>query len=185
MTGRLIEIYRDRDAELRRIGYDSYKAYIASEAWSNRRERYWETHPRACLICDEREGKIDLHHNTYIRVGREEDGDLCWLCDECHEWVHNSNILNVPRYLNRFRTTLNLPPKVASLPRKKRKPVVKTPMDSSTFKVISQGVYDITIKGIALTVETDPDLTEREVRSRVMRYHQHDLPQWAGLTLKV
>jgi 5-methylcytosine-specific restriction endonuclease McrA len=74
-----------------------YAAYIDSEAWFQRRERWYEqwlqrfgTEP-ACLVCERpwtlRSG--DLHHRSYDRLGEEAFTDLVPLCRGCHTRLHD------------------------------------------------------------------------------------------------
>ena len=70
-----------------RIGYDSYRDYLASDFWKKRRLKYSKSHPRRCFACNCR-GFLHLHHISYERLGRELDDDIIWLCEECHRNVH-------------------------------------------------------------------------------------------------
>ncbi len=74
----------DRLAEL---GYASYQAYLTGDHWSDFRRRYLEGGmPSKCLVCG---GKhVQLHHVTYMRLGREEFGDVIPLCHSHHTDVH-------------------------------------------------------------------------------------------------
>lgn len=72
----------------------AYQAYIASPAWVAQKERWRSRHPRRrrCAACGGR--RYDLHHRTYVRLGRERmgwaffGGDLVPLCHREHEWLH-------------------------------------------------------------------------------------------------
>ena len=59
------------------------------------RSRHWKETARAkrkqvgwrCQRCGERK-RLDVHHKTYIRLGREKLNDLEALCRECHRKEH-------------------------------------------------------------------------------------------------
>lgn len=60
-----------------------YLQYINSAAWSERRAEWLDRNGAYCRDCDA-VGKLDLHHLTYVRLGREQDEDLVSLCRKCH-----------------------------------------------------------------------------------------------------
>lgn len=59
-----------------------YETYITSAAWRERRRQFALHHPPKCP-CGSRT-RLELHHRTYERLGRELDEDLMWLCARCH-----------------------------------------------------------------------------------------------------
>ena len=71
-----------------KIGYSSYEEYLASPAWSTRKEAYAKTFPKKCYVCGET-GILHLHHVCYDRLGSELDSDLIWLCEADHALVHS------------------------------------------------------------------------------------------------
>ena len=64
-----------------------YETYINSTAWERRRGLFFTKHPKVCVTCGSEE-KIQLHHKTYDRMGRERDSDLMALCEFCHSTLH-------------------------------------------------------------------------------------------------
>jgi hypothetical protein len=82
-------------ARLERRG--RYAAYIDSEAWLQRRDRWYEQWVQrrgsepVCLVCGQpwtlRSG--DLHHRSYDRLGGEAFTDLLPLCREDHAALHD------------------------------------------------------------------------------------------------
>ena len=68
-----------------------YACHIASAAWRNSPARLEELRLAGgrCRICDlgAPEVRIEVHHRTYKRFGRERPGDLTTLCSDCHRCV--------------------------------------------------------------------------------------------------
>jgi hypothetical protein len=78
-----------RKRGVRALGFESYAEYLRSERWQTRRRRFFAKRRRlACYVCRAEDKPLDLHHKTYIRVGRERDSDLIMLCRECHKELH-------------------------------------------------------------------------------------------------
>ena len=76
-------IERDRTGS-----HGGYERFIASSEWRSSPARQLELlmSERRCRICDrgEPEVSVEVHHRTYVRLGRERASDLCTLCRECH-----------------------------------------------------------------------------------------------------
>lgn len=73
--------------KLRKLGYASYRDYLASDHWKAMRASYRASGlPCQCLVCDD--PRFQLHHRTYTRLGREQLGDVLPLCETCHRKVH-------------------------------------------------------------------------------------------------
>jgi hypothetical protein len=62
--------------------------YLRSPLWRARRARALALAGSRCERCG-RAGRLDVHHATYKRLGRERDGDLHVLCRDCHEDEHH------------------------------------------------------------------------------------------------
>ena len=69
------------------VNYEEYLDYIKSDAWKNRKAKYFKKHPKVCKACGSTE-LIHLHHITYRRLGKEGPRDLVPLCVTCHDEVH-------------------------------------------------------------------------------------------------
>lgn len=67
--------------------YPDYKAYLASVEWAQRAEAAKDKADGLCVVCLSAE-KLEVHHRTYERVGRERDEDLAVLCGRCHGKFH-------------------------------------------------------------------------------------------------
>jgi len=83
---------------LKKLGYDSYSDYLKSEHWQSFRKRFyrdskivikqWKKYGYlVCDICQE-EGRLNLHHKTYKRLGKERLGDVFMICNDCHKKIH-------------------------------------------------------------------------------------------------
>jgi hypothetical protein len=64
-----------------------YREYMMSLEWAQRREAVMG---RCGGMCEKDCGRraIDVHHRTYIRVGREKLTDLIAMCRTCHQDEH-------------------------------------------------------------------------------------------------
>jgi hypothetical protein len=62
---------------------DFYFEYIHSEEWRRRRNRALRLSLYRCAKCGGRYG-LEVHHQTYERIGAERDDDLQVLCRDCH-----------------------------------------------------------------------------------------------------
>jgi hypothetical protein len=66
---------------------EEYRAYLRSAHWRDVKRRYRSSGlPQACVVCGD--PRVDLHHKTYERRGREELTDLEPRCRKHHEEVH-------------------------------------------------------------------------------------------------
>lgn len=66
-----------------------YSAYLQSDYWrkSGRRLHALERAEHRCAVCNA-DGRLDVHHRCYDRLGFEADSDLIALCRACHERHH-------------------------------------------------------------------------------------------------
>lgn len=83
----------------------TYEQYLASDHWQDVRRRFWASglHNHACYVCGHR-GKLEVHHASYKRIGREKLNDLRLLCRNCHQKVHD--IANKPHKTVKYGTRL-------------------------------------------------------------------------------
>jgi hypothetical protein len=61
--------------------------YRAQPYWKMIRQQALERDGHRCRACGAR-GRLDVHHLTYARVGKEDLDDLLTLCRSCHEAEH-------------------------------------------------------------------------------------------------
>jgi 5-methylcytosine-specific restriction endonuclease McrA len=68
-----------------------YEKYLSGNHWRKVRERFFRKVHNGkgrCFICGTFDGRLDVHHLTYERIGREKLNDLRCLCEKCHKIVH-------------------------------------------------------------------------------------------------
>ncbi len=73
-----------------RIDYDDY---LATEEWLERREAAKARCGQRCQLCGAERVELNVHHNTYKRLGAELETDLTVLCRNCHESFHDQREL--------------------------------------------------------------------------------------------
>lgn len=79
--------YASRSRELKRIGFSSYRAYLASELWARIKARVYRDLGDACWLCGGR--ATQLHHNRYHKndlLGRRTKF-IKPICGACHESI--------------------------------------------------------------------------------------------------
>lgn len=64
-----------------------YTDYLQTAHWQDKRAAAIRRAGNRCQFCGAT-GRLDVHHNTYDRLGCEADGDLVALCRACHRAVH-------------------------------------------------------------------------------------------------
>lgn len=65
-----------------------HRAYLRSAEWKSTKERYYSSKLiQVCYVC-EKGGKLDLHHRTYERWGKERLTDLVPVHRNCHKKIH-------------------------------------------------------------------------------------------------
>lgn len=65
----------------------SYDAYLKSDHWQHMRALAREFYGDRCVLCGATR-RLDVHHRTYERKGRERLSDLILLCRKCHGRFH-------------------------------------------------------------------------------------------------
>lgn len=66
---------------------DEYKRLLESQEWQDFRSRIIRDRDNKCEACDA-DGTyttLQVHHLTYVRLGREWNSDVQLLCIPCHE----------------------------------------------------------------------------------------------------
>lgn len=64
-----------------------YRRYLRSEHWRSLRRQVIRRSGGRCERCG-RSGRLEVHHVTYVRRGRELPSDLQVLCRDCHDEAH-------------------------------------------------------------------------------------------------
>ena len=65
-----------------------YEATLRSPEWHRVRRETIRQQGRRCAWCGGG-GRLDVHHLTYTRLGRELPGDVVALCPTCHATAHS------------------------------------------------------------------------------------------------
>lgn len=81
------QAYKEFRDKLRNAGFQSYKEYLQSELWRQKKAEFFEVRPRSCWVCNSQD-QFEVHHKTYERVTCERLDDLVGLCGKCHDKVH-------------------------------------------------------------------------------------------------
>ena len=84
-------VVRDRLEELQTM---PYRLYLRTPEWRETRLAALIRAGHACHLNRSHTERLEVHHNTYERRGRERPQDLVVLCRECHELFHER--LNLP-----------------------------------------------------------------------------------------
>ena len=63
----------------------AYEAHIKSAQWRGTKEALFKLRGKKCEVCGESGPRLELHHLTYERIGKELAKDLLIVCPECHE----------------------------------------------------------------------------------------------------
>lgn len=74
------------------FGRLDYPAYLRSPAWQHKRRVMLWLAGYKCQLNAAHTRRLEVHHRTYARVGREWPGDLVVLCSECHRRQHGKSI---------------------------------------------------------------------------------------------
>lgn len=113
--------YLKRNRNIALQGFDSYKAYLASDLWKSIRATVLKRDKHACLVCGER--ATEVHHKSYKMdaiVGAK-TLSLMSLCRNCHVTIEFSgqeklSVREANRKLNQaFKDHGTTPPKKCSI----------------------------------------------------------------------
>jgi len=132
-----------------------YNQYILSPEWQEKRKSALIRADHCCQLCRSTK-KLNVHHNTYVRLGKELDSDLVVLCEECHKFFH---VKRDPRTKNKYADEAkNLPAKLNSLPQLPKRiplptneqtiPVRKKDRNGNMIKIIVTEEYRDQLIGI-------------------------------------
>jgi len=69
---------------------EDYKVYLRTNSWRKRRDEAINRAGGRCEKCNSTR-RLDVHHLTYERIGKEDPGDLQVLCRSCHKWTHGDH----------------------------------------------------------------------------------------------
>lgn len=81
-----MQCYANRDANLEKIGYESYSEYLQSDLWKMIRREKLKKYQK-CLLCTENSQVVHhLNYNVETLVGKNHSALVC-LCHTCHEII--------------------------------------------------------------------------------------------------
>jgi hypothetical protein len=83
-----------------------YSEYLKSEHWQNFRVKILKEYP-VCQFC-KYDKNLQIHHETYERLGREEPSDVLVLCGNCHCKRHGIPTDNRQRLFEKWNPTNNV-----------------------------------------------------------------------------
>jgi hypothetical protein len=86
-AARIAVSLRHDDLAAREERGDWYSAYLESDLWARTRTLALEYHGDACCLCNAKR-RVNVHHRTYDRIGKERLADLIVLCRDCHAIYH-------------------------------------------------------------------------------------------------
>lgn len=72
---------------MRIVGGMQLARYLLTPEWREKREQRMELDSYRCFRCQS-EDRLNVHHITYERLGRERMSDLVTLCWSCHRKEH-------------------------------------------------------------------------------------------------
>lgn len=64
-----------------------YQEYLKSETWQLKRLAKFKQVGKRCQFCNS-PYRLNVHHRTYERIGKEDLNDLTVLCGKCHSVFH-------------------------------------------------------------------------------------------------
>ncbi len=68
----------------------AYREYLTSEHWVQFRAKIISIRGLRCERCKTFAGPFEVHHLTYVRIGKELETDVQVLCRDCHAAHHKS-----------------------------------------------------------------------------------------------
>lgn len=83
--GRVRAAMAGRDPE--QVKYDEY---LKTSAWLARRKQSLQAAGWKCQVCGTADRPLEVHHNSYDRLGHENETDLVVLCGDCHSRHHGT-----------------------------------------------------------------------------------------------
>ncbi len=88
--GRKSEEYQKIFQELAPSLADEYECYLRSNVWHEKRKAVLGRATYQCELC-EKASATEVHHLTYVRLGKELLTDLLAVCETCHQLIHAPN----------------------------------------------------------------------------------------------
>lgn len=86
----------ERDEEARRLNElraMPYRDYLQTPEWKRKAADHRKRGGYRCQVCNSNQDRLNIHHRTYERLGREQVSDLVCLCENCHHLFHQNGKL--------------------------------------------------------------------------------------------
>lgn len=80
---------------------DRYQRVMHSAGWRKRRQRALKRAGYRCEKCGSRR-RLEAHHLTYARLGRERAADLMVLCHTCHAAEHGDAGAKIAQFVSQI-----------------------------------------------------------------------------------
>ncbi|MBK7380736.1 MAG: hypothetical protein IPJ03_17400 [Ignavibacteriales bacterium] len=89
LLGKEIEliIYAPRKHTPQHHRWHSYREYLESPEWQEKRKVKLKQANNKCQVCNSSKN-LHIHHRTYERIFNEKPEDLTVLCSDCHQLFH-------------------------------------------------------------------------------------------------
>ena len=75
---------REASSQIQALRRLPYAQYLKTEHWQKQRKGALARARGHCQVCRAQRVQLEVHHNTYERLGCEQEDDLLVLCDGCH-----------------------------------------------------------------------------------------------------
>jgi hypothetical protein len=85
------EIYEPTQARCDELAAMPYAEYLLTPEWKERRRLAISFAQSRCQSCGS-DQRLEVHHLTYERVGKEWPGDLFVVCRPCHREIHGIEV---------------------------------------------------------------------------------------------
>lgn len=90
-----MDLYHQRNTNLRAIGYRSYAKYLKSLLWRSIKKRVLRYRGLVCVRCAEEGNQIHhVDYDTDTLLGNRLGG-MVVVCRECHEWIEHEHGVKV------------------------------------------------------------------------------------------
>ncbi len=83
-----VALFRKWCERMTALRFMPYSEYLKTPEWTIARRKALHNAKNKCQLCSRKE-HLEVHHNSYERLGCEADADMIVLCDRCHGRHHS------------------------------------------------------------------------------------------------